>query len=224
MSLESRKTAQLEDPGAVLLDRVQSLWSRFGRLALGVLGGIVVIGVGFYFTSQANERRENEASVRLAEANNLFWQGDYDRSLTMSEEISKQYGGTRSGTDALRIAGDNAYWKGDWKASIAHYRNYLAKNSTGLVADAVRRSLAYAYESDGQLGEAVKLYDQLIGRFERESSAEFLFAASRCYEAMGKRDEALKRVQRIVNEFGETSYAMQARVRVAELGPLPVLR
>ena len=224
MSLESRKTAQLEDPGAVMLDRMQSLWNRFGRLALGVLGAVVVIGVGYYFTAQANARRENEASKRLAEANQLFWQGDYDRSKTMSEEVAKQYGGTRSGTDALRIAGDNAYWKGDWKDAIAQYKAYLGKSSSGVVADAVRRSLAYSYESDGQPAEAVKLYDQLVGRFERESSAEFLFASARCNRVLGKNDEARKRAERIVTEFGETSYAMPARVMVAELSPIPVLR
>ncbi len=224
MSLESRKTAQLEDPGAELLDRAQTLWNRFGRITLGVLAAVVVVGVGFYFTSQANARRENEASARLSEANQLFWQGDYDRSLTMSEEVAKQFGGTPSGTDALRIAGDNAYWKGDWKASITHYKAYLGKHATGLVADAVRRSLAYAYESDGQPAEAVKLYDQLVGRFERESSAEFLFAAARCYVALGNPAEARKRAQRIVTEFGETSYAMPARVLVAELTPAPVIR
>lgn len=224
MSLESRKTAVLEDPGAVMLDRLKSLWTRFGRLSLGVIGAIAVVGVGFYFTAQANDRRENEASAKLAEANQLFWQGDYDRSLTTSEEVAKQFGGTPSGTDALRIAGDNAYWKGEWKAAITHFRAYLGKHATGLVADAVRRSLAYSYESDGQPAEAVKLYDQLVGRFERESSAEFLFASARCYRALGKDSEALARGKRIVSEFGETSYSMPARVLVAELTPAPVIR
>lgn len=224
MSLESRKNAVLEDPTHVMTDRLQSLWDRFGRLALGVLGAIVVLAVGYYFTAQANARRENDASARLAEANQLFWQGDYDRSKTMSEEVAKQFSGTPSGTDALRIAGDNAYWKGEWKAAITQYRAYLGKQATGIVADAVRRSLAYALESDGQQAEAVKLYDQLVGRFERESSAEFLFASARCYQGLGKQDEALERARRIVNEFGETSYSVPARVLVAELSPVPVLR
>jgi len=224
LSLESRKNTVLEDPAHEMTDRLQSLWDRFGRLALGVLAAIVVLGVGYYFTAQANARRENDASARLSEANQLFWQGDYDRSRTMSEEVAKQFKGTPSGTDALRIAGDNAYWKGEWKVAIGHYRAYLGKQATGLVADGVRRSLAYSLESDGQPAEAVKLYDQLVGRFERESSAEFLFASARCYQTLGKPEEALRRAQRIVNEFGETSYSMPARVLVAELSPAPVLR
>ena len=99
MSLESRKNTVLEDPAHEMTDRLQSLWDRFGRLALGVLAAIVVLGVGYYFTAQANARRENDASARLSEANQLFWQGDYDRSRTMSEEVAKQLRATFGATD-----------------------------------------------------------------------------------------------------------------------------
>jgi predicted negative regulator of RcsB-dependent stress response len=218
LSLESRKGNALEDPGAVLVDQVTNVWERYGRIVMGVLVALVAVGAVAYFTVRSNATQEAAASEKLAQANALFWQGDYERSKTIADEVSKQYGGTPSGVDALRISGDDAYWRGNWKEAITAYKAYLAKNGSGLMGNVVRRSLAYSYDSDKQYAEAAKLFDGLVGAFERESSAEFLAASARCYEALNNKPEAVKRVQRLVDEFGDTSYANRARLKLAELG------
>ena len=217
MSLESRKGTALQDPGAEMLDQVTSLWERYGRIILGALVAVVAVAAVAYFTIRSNATQEVSASEKLAQANALFWQGDYDRSKSIADETAKQYGGTPSGIDALRISGDNAYWRGNWKDAITQYKAYLGKSGSGLMGSVVRRSLAYAYESDKQQAEAAKLYDGLAGVFDRESSAEFLAASARCHEALGNKAEAVKRLQRLTDEFGETSYASRARVKLAEL-------
>lgn len=219
MSLESRKGTALEDPGAEMLDRMTSLWARYGRIILGGVVAVAAVAAVAYFTVRSNETQEAAASEKLAQANALFWQGDYDRSKTLADEVAKAYGGTPSGVDALRISGDNAYWRGNWKDAVAQYKAYLGKQGSGLMGNVVRRSLAYSYESDGQHAEAAKLYDGLVGVFDRESSAEFLAASARCHEALGNKPEAAKRLQRLLDEFGETSYASRARVKLAELNP-----
>lgn len=218
MSLESRKGTGLDDPGAVMVDRVTGIWTRYGRIVLGALAAVVAVAAVAYFTIRSNAVQEVAASEKLAQANALFWQGDYERSKTLADEVSKQYGGTPSGIDALRISGDDAYWTGNWKEAIAKYKAYLGKSGSGLMGHIVRRSLAYSLESDKQYAEAAKLYDGLVGAFDRESSAEFLAASARCFEALGQKPEAIKRVQRLVDDFGDTSYANRARLTLAELG------
>jgi tetratricopeptide (TPR) repeat protein len=195
------------------------LWARFGRIALIVLVALVTVGVGTYYVLAGRARRENTAAEKLAQANDLFWRADYDRSRQIALEVSRLYAGTPSGTDALRIAGDDAYWRGNWKDAITDYRAYLKKNGSGLLAMTVKRSLAYALESDGQLAEAVTFYDQLVGAFERETSGEMLYAAARCLMAQGKNDEAKRRLQRILDEFPDSSFQVQARVELARMAP-----
>ena len=56
-----------------------------------------------------------------------------------------------------------------------------------------------------------------MGHFDRGSSAEFLLAAARCLRAAGQPQEALSRLNRLTDEFGETDYANQARIELAEL-------
>ena len=119
--------------------------------------------------------------------------------------------------DALRIAGDDCYWLSDWKTAVDYYRRYLEKNRSGVVGDAARRSYAYALESISKYEEAGSAYDALVGKFDRESSAEFLMASARCQMALSKPEEAVKRLQRVLDEFAETGAAASARVRLAEI-------
>lgn len=216
MPLESQQ-ASLDSGGAELLDRVSSFWARYQRVILGVLGVVVLVGGGALLYLRSRDSQEDKASGQLAEASVMFWQGDYPRSIEVAKQVYTTYGSTPSGIDAHRVAGDASFWNGDFKTAIAEYRRYLDQVKTGLLADAVRRSLAYALESDGQSAEAAKLYESLVGKFDRTSSAEFLVAAARCYRQTGQPAEATSRLERVDQEFGNTSYAQQARVTLGEL-------
>lgn len=216
MPLETRG-ARFEDPGAELLDRVNRTWELHGQKVLAGLGVVVALVAIAFFSLRARAAAEEQAAEQLAQANLLFWQGDYPRSLQLAKQVGERFASTSSGVDAHRIAGDDAFWSGDFKTSIAEYRTYLEKRKIGLLPDAVRRSLAYALESDQQYAQAVPLYEGLVGKFDRESSAEFLMAAARCYRLLGRPPDAVKSLRRLVNEFGETSYASRARLQLYEL-------
>ena len=218
MALESQKAAsKLVDEGGEAVERMTSLWNQYGRTALGVLGVVAVLAVGAYFYQRNRTTQENAAAGRLAEANVLYWQGDYARSTELAKQVATQYPGTTSGSESHRLQGDNAFWQGEFKNAVAEYRRYLDKAPDNVLTDAVRRSYAYALESDNQYAEGAKVYDSLVGKFDRVSSAEFLSAAARCFRALGQPAEAIKRLQRVDTEFGETTYARTARVLIAEL-------
>lgn len=216
MALES-PGAQLHDQGGEALDRLQSFWERWGRAALAVIVVAGVVAGGIFFLRRGQENREGQAAARLAEANALYWQGDYARSTEVAKQVAQQFGNTQSGADALRLQGDNAFWTGDFKGAAVQYEAYLKKAPRGLLADAARRSLAYAQESDKQYAAAAKTYESLVGKFDRNSSAEFLWAAARCYRALGQPAEAVARLKRLESEFGETSYARTALLTIAEI-------
>ena len=217
MALENRQTAGLESEGALVLERFQDWWEANQRIVLIALAVIVLAGAAYFFYRRTSGVQEDQAAGKLAEASVYYWQGDYARSLELSKQVYAQYGSAPSGIEAHRLAGDNAFWSGDFKAAVGEYHRYLGKVKTGLLADAARRSLAYALESDGQPLEAAKIYDQLVGRFDRTSSAEFLVGAARCYRAVGQPAEAVRRLKRVDEEFGDTSYAQAARVELGEL-------
>jgi tetratricopeptide (TPR) repeat protein len=219
LSLENRKSAALEDPGAEMVNRLTSWAERYGRIAVGALVVVVVVAAAVVLYMRAEAAKEEQAATRLAEASLMFWNGDYQRSLEAAQQVATQYGSTPSGRDARRLAGDDAFWLNDYKAAIEHYRKFLAGSSSSMLSDAVRRSLAYALENAKQFKEAADTYDSLVGRFDRESSGEFLASSSRCFMALGQPAEAARRLQRLVNEFGDTSPAARAQADLAALAP-----
>jgi tetratricopeptide (TPR) repeat protein len=219
LSLESRKNT-LDDPGAELLDRASGLWERYGRIVLGVVVGLAVVGISAYYIATGAARKENSASERLTEASDLFWRADYDRSRQLAREINRQYPDTPSGLDALRISGDDAYWRGNWKEAVADYEAYLKKARKGILAAAVRRSLGYAQESLVQYAAAAANFDQVVGQLDRETSGEMLCAAGRCLVGAKQPEEAKKRFQRVLDEFPDTSYQVQARIELGKLSPV----
>lgn len=216
--MATQRRTHIEDPGAAIVDRFTGYWDRFGRITLAALGVIAAGALVGFFTLRARAAAENEASGQLTEASFFFWQGDYARSLQTAKQLSEQFPSTWSGVDALRIAGDDCFWNGDWKSAVDYYRRYLEKVRSGVMSDAARRSYAYALESDRQYKAAADQFESLIGKFDRESSAEFLAGAARCYRALGQPEEAAKRLRRVLDEFGETSQALSARIRLGELG------
>ena len=217
MSLESQSRARLEDEGAELLDRMSELWGRYGRVALGVALALIAAGVVIFITMRSRRTAEDQAAGRLAEATLYYFQGDLARARETARQIADQFPNTLSGGDAHRLMGDASFWSNDYKTAVAEYRRYLPKAPKGVLSDAATRSLAYALESDAQPSEAAKLYESLVGKFDRESSGEFLEAAGRCLSATGDRAGAKRVLERLVAEFGETSYARTARIEVAEL-------
>src|SRR5262249_48353873 len=144
-----------------------TLWERYGRIVLGAVVGLGVVGVSAYYVLAGAAHKENAASERLAQANDLFWRADYDRSRQIAKELARQYPDTRSGLDAMRIAADDAYWRGNWKDAVDDYEAYPKRRDKGLLANGVRRSLAYAQESLGQYAAAAGNFDLLVGQMDR---------------------------------------------------------
>jgi tetratricopeptide (TPR) repeat protein len=216
LALESQQARRLDD-GAELLDRLGNWWGDSQRIVLAALAAVAVIGGGAYLYLRSQTTQEDQASGQLAEASVVFWQGDYNRALQVAKQAYTQYPTAPSGIDAHRVAGDAEFWLGDFRNAVAEYRRYLDKTKGGDLANAARRSLAYALESNGQTQDAAKTYDALVGVFDRASSAEMLTDAARCYRRLGQPAEAIKRLERVDREFGETYYAQVARIEMAEL-------
>jgi len=227
LAVQMRKSARLEDPGAELLDQLTGAWDRYGRVALIAIGVVAVVVLAAVMMLRARGNAEDQASGKLMEADLLFWQGDYARSVQSARQTYQQYGQTPSGMDAHRIAGDAQFWQGNFGDAVTEYHTYLDHVKTGPLSDAVRRSLAYTLESQkdprtnrpltSAIQEARGLYLGLVGKFDRESSGEFLEDAARCDRTLGRSSDAIADLQRLDKEFGETQAAQRGRMELAEI-------
>ena len=177
LSLENRRAQRCEDPGAEMVDQLTVLWERYGRIVPRACSRPSWRSpASSYYHAPQNETQKNAASEKLAEANVLFWQGDYDRSQDRGQggrrlvRLHRQRASTPTASRATTPTGGATS-----RPRSTEYKAYLAREAQGMVADAVRRSLAYALESDKQYAEAAKLYDgagrRVRPRVERPSSS-----------------------------------------------------
>lgn len=217
MALEQQHASGFSDDDTRIIGNVTRFWEQNGKVLLGVVGVIAVVAAGAYFFQKSRATQEDAAAGKFAEASVLYWQGDYAHSQDLAKQLAAQYPNTASGLEAHRLLGDDLFWTGDFRGAVGEYQRYLDHAPQGLLADAARRSYAYALESNGQNADAAKAYLALVGKFDRISSSEFLVAAARCERAQGHDAEAVKLLQRVDSEFGETSYAQRARIELAEL-------
>jgi TolA-binding protein len=102
--------------------------------------------------------------------------------------------------------------------AVSTLEEFLRRHPSDFLAPMARYELALVREAQGNPAEALVqfrvLAEEAGGLFPRE---EGLFGVARCQQALGNRAEALKTYQRIVTDFPESEYAVEARQRVQEL-------
>lgn len=210
---------QREDPLVIAWVRIQD-WFLANTRVIGIvmLTALVIAAIGTLWL-RGRARAESNASAKLAEASALYWQGKYDQLLQRSDEIRRDYQGTPSATEAMRLRGDALFWQGDFKKAAEAYETYLKENRTSSAIRAgVKRNLAQAYEGDNQFQKAATIYEELANEpGPRLIVGELVLAAARSWEHAGNTAHASTLYQRVATEFSDTPYAATAEVALGEI-------
>jgi TolA-binding protein len=188
-------------------------------IVLGALGAVaVLVLLGLYSASNAR-RAEADAGRTLAEASMNYWQGNYPRSIALSDQIIEAHGSTRAARDARRLKADSFVWQGEFGKAAELSRDYLKRNSRNTpLKTAVEQSLANALESDQKYAEAARIYEELAGKApDRTTAADFYMGAARSYRAAAQNEDARRIYEKLASEYADTPYARDAEVAMGEL-------
>ena len=189
------------------------------RIVLAVVGGIVLLIGGLAWYRSANARAEGEATRILAEASTNYWQGNYARTIQLSDQVIEGFGSTRAATDARRMKGDALFWEGSFDSAATMYREALDRDKRDSpVRTAVKQSLAYALESGQKPAEAAKLYEELAADApNRATAADLYMAAGRAHASANHLDEAKKLYTKVATEYKDTNLSREADIALGEL-------
>ena len=209
-----------EDPVYVMWEETQEWLAEYGRILAIVVAVVVVVGlVGmFWFNSQA--AKESEAGVKLAEAKQLYWAGDYASVIQRAQEVEDQYGGTKAGVDAIRVKADAFFWQGDFPSAIGAYELYLDEVKVDTpVLSGVRENLAQAHESQGEYEQAAQIYEAAAAEEgPRNLQAERFVDAAYAWKEAGNNDRAVELFRRVTTEFADTPSYPVAEIGLGEMG------
>lgn len=209
-----------EDPVYLMWEQTQEWLAAYGRILAVVVAVIVIVGVVGIFWLRSQAANEAEAGVKLAEAKQLYWAGDYASVIQRAQEVEEQYSGTRAGVDAIRVKADAFFWQGDFPSAIGAYELYLDEvNVDTPVLSGVRENLAQAHESQGEFELAAKIYEEAAAELgPRNIQAERFVDAAYAWKDAGNNDRAVELFRRVTSDYADTPSYSKAEIGLGEMG------
>lgn len=218
--------------------RARDVMETRGR-GLGMIAAVVVLAValiaGYVWWRQS---RETKASAALASALAVYEapvmpvaapapgspvpvaqpgtfqteQAKLDAALPMFAGAADQFPNTRAGVAARYHAAGILASLGRYPEAEQRYQEVVAKAGRGIYGRTARLGLADAQVAQGKFDPAIKLYQDVA----TDSSSQLpvdgvLMQLGRAYAKAGKKDEAVRTFNRVVEEFPQSVYAADAR-------------
>jgi len=194
-------------------------WAQRNLRTILIAGGVVVAAIlaTFWITKQQADA-EGQANRILAEASANYWQGGYNRTIQLTDQVIETYGSTKAANDARRMKADALFWSGSFDSAATLYQQFLSHERSGPLHDAVSQSLAFALESKKDFPGAAKQYEALVATApDRASEADMYMNAARAYTLANQADKAKTIYEKVATEYKDTSFGRDAEVMLGEL-------
>lgn len=192
--------------------------------ALGVVVVVIAVAAGVYYWK---ESKENEASYLLYKASTHMQAAERSADAARAVEelkaaraiydnILKGFSGTRAVPLATYNLGNVDARLNKWDDAIKSYQAFLEKAGDTTVKAVAKQKIAYARWAKGDREGALKDFDQLLAD---NGAAKDLahHEKARILEQLGRKDDAVKEYQAIVDGFKESSFAGEATSRITAL-------
>lgn len=208
------------------------------RTILWIAGGIAVavllaVGIAFWLQVRAAQAQEALAYARTvyqAPVGDTDPQPDDPETPTFADEASRQakarelfqevredYGGSDAARVASLYLARIAAGEGDLDTARELWREAAEGEQAGAIE--ARLNLISLDRAQGQTEELIADLEGMLDAQDPPLPTDMvLFELAKTYEETGREDEAADAYQRIVEEFPESGYSLEARQRAAVLG------
>lgn len=201
------------------------LWTK-ENLRLILVGVIIVVLVVFsiVFWRIRVKTREAEAFNLLHRASEILSKaqdpssGDYREALDEFERIRREYPGTHASQLAQLQLGQGFLNSKQYDKAAETYRQFLDSNpGENLYRLFALQNLGYAHEGQGDYQRALDSFRELVDMGESFLQPWGYLSMGRCYEKLGKREEALRAYRTFLEKFPDSTMAPMIRHKVGTL-------
>lgn len=233
----SRKDIKRQDTFQVTMGRGLEMVQAYRRqlvLLAGLLVLIVVAAIGWFIYV---ETVEDDAQALLAEAIEVrsapvdeggaeagtadgglsfaSAEARRERSRALFGQVVEEYGASDAADVARVYLAEIAATEGDTEGARELWGDFLDEHPDHMLGAQVRLNLYALQRSEGRGEEVVAELEQMVDDDDPALPRDVaLFELAVTLEALGREDEATARYQRLVDEFGQSPYAMEARQKV----------
>ncbi|MBM4276404.1 MAG: tetratricopeptide repeat protein [Deltaproteobacteria bacterium] len=172
------------------------------KISVGAILVLVLI-LSFFLFWMWDQRKEDEANQKFMLALEAYQMvsspyregspADYKKALEGFEEVIKAYSRTSSAKSSLIYKGGIHLRLSEFDEAINAYDTFLRKaGQERLYQLFALEGLGYAHEGKKDYEKAVKAYQEIVKFGEKYQWAGIHLSLARCYEKLGKNDEALE--------------------------------
>jgi predicted negative regulator of RcsB-dependent stress response len=219
-----RKDDVRRNPLAVWIAEAVQFTRDRKALMLGILVAILVGVAGFSVYTWNQVREEREAQRVLAKAQTALLGAtpggpkNPDEAKKLYVETIDKYPRTIAAEESLIRLGNLQFDGGKYDEAIAAFQRYLTTFSRGRFVVIAGIGKAYAEEAKGDLPAAEKTLSNVLEIAKDDPLiGEAYTSLAQTYEAMKKRDDALRIYGQISERFTQTHWAQNALQRMSIL-------
>ncbi|GAB2523719.1 tetratricopeptide repeat protein [Spirosoma aerophilum] len=208
----------LEDPDALegKLEDVGDYFQQNKNIVLGILGGIVLLVAGFvgyrFYTSSQDETAQVEMfpSVYQLEADSLKKALNGDGRNPGLLAVADNYGSTASGNLAEFYAGIGLLKEAKYDEAIDHLKSFSS-------SDLLVQARAYALIGDAYMEK--KSFDEAADYYRKAADYKsnkfftpgYLMKLALAYEQAKQNDKAIETYNEIIEKYGQSAEAPNAK-------------
>jgi tetratricopeptide (TPR) repeat protein len=187
-----------------------------------IIGALVVLSLILWRIRARNREVEAldvfyRASEMLISAEDPSSKG-YQEAIDELERIQRDYSHTAVVQLAQLQLGQGFLNSKQYDKAVETYRKFLDSDPReGLYRLLALQNLAYAYEGQGDYQKALDSFQSLVAKGESFLQPWGYLNVSRCYEKLGKREEALKTYRIFLEKFPDSAMTPMIKGKIGTL-------
>jgi len=196
-----------------------------------IITGVVILGVllgAFFLFQKWEEKKEGEAYQVFGTALQLYQMvdspyregstADYKSLMEKFDEVITKFPRTSSGKLSLLYKGNLHLKLGEFDDAIKAYETFLEKaGKEKFYRLLAMEGLGYAHEGKKEYEKAVEAYERMLGAGEGLQIANAYLSKGRCYEKLGKKNEALESYKTFLKVAPKAMMANLVAERISQL-------
>ncbi len=209
------RTTDHQDPAARVVE-----WMKANKRLLIIVGTVIfLVASSVLFVRAARIRKETLAERELQQARVSVDAGNLPLAANDLSRIVSTYGNTPAAEEAELLLARVRLLQGQPDLAIAGLRSLIEAGPRQHFLGPANWLLGAAYEDAGRFTEAAKAYEAAVEATPyNHLKAQWLLDVGRSYAIAGDTSLALQAYQTIIDDHSDAPSAIEARVRIAELG------
>lgn len=195
------------------------------KALLTIFGLVVLIGITLSVNHALTGKKMAKAASAFNLANEELTKELKDAGTTAITDVDRQLSKTVAALQKVTasFSGTSIAWEAQFKLADLYFKYEALSGKAAKAFEAATKtsatsreklfalySLAYAYEKQGKIDDAIKHLDQASGLAQPYLNAEILLSRARLLVRAGKTSEARKLYEQVSKDFANTDFARKA--------------